>query len=175
MFYELLEGAICCWLSSEVSQRLLSTVSFILSWSLRHVFEAFEVVLSAVVSLPVLSEHEKTPCERQRDAAQSTTTTSIFSLWFQPTAPYIPQCDAHGSFESTQCHSAIGQCWCADADGREIPNTRTGAANAPLCEFNHPGGRKWNCSRTGVDVVVPHRYQSGCDSASRWPDTAARR
>uniref|UniRef100_A0A665T9Z3 Nidogen 1b n=1 Tax=Echeneis naucrates TaxID=173247 RepID=A0A665T9Z3_ECHNA len=65
---------------------------------------------------------EKTPCERLRESAQ--TSASLF----------VPQCDEHGAFEPTQCHTSIGQCWCVDANGQEVPNTRTGPGNAPLCE-----------------------------------------
>uniref|UniRef100_A0A665T7A2 Nidogen 1b n=1 Tax=Echeneis naucrates TaxID=173247 RepID=A0A665T7A2_ECHNA len=70
---------------------------------------------------PASSAREKTPCERLRESAQ--TSASLF----------VPQCDEHGAFEPTQCHTSIGQCWCVDANGQEVPNTRTGPGNAPLC------------------------------------------
>uniref|UniRef100_A0A665SYU1 Nidogen 1b n=1 Tax=Echeneis naucrates TaxID=173247 RepID=A0A665SYU1_ECHNA len=63
---------------------------------------------------PASSAREKTPCERLRESAQ--TSASLF----------VPQCDEHGAFEPTQCHTSIGQCWCVDANGQEVPNTRTG-------------------------------------------------
>uniref|UniRef100_A0A665TJ01 Nidogen 1b n=1 Tax=Echeneis naucrates TaxID=173247 RepID=A0A665TJ01_ECHNA len=69
----------------------------------------------------VCRAREKTPCERLRESAQ--TSASLF----------VPQCDEHGAFEPTQCHTSIGQCWCVDANGQEVPNTRTGPGNAPLC------------------------------------------
>uniref|UniRef100_A0AAQ6AE78 Nidogen 1b n=1 Tax=Amphiprion ocellaris TaxID=80972 RepID=A0AAQ6AE78_AMPOC len=47
---------------------------------------------------------------------------------------YVPQCDEHGAYKPTQCHQSIGQCWCVDANGQEIPNTRTGPGSTPLCE-----------------------------------------
>ncbi|KAK1886793.1 Nidogen-1 [Dissostichus eleginoides] len=42
-------------------------------------------------------------------------------------------CDLHGAYEPKQCHGSIGQCWCVDASGQEIPNTRTGPGNTALC------------------------------------------
>lgn len=76
------------------------------------------------------SEPEQTRCERHRDAA-------LASPAFRPrpaAAPYVPQCDEHGAYEPTQCHVSIGQCWCVDASGQEVPNTRTGPGHTPLCE-----------------------------------------
>ncbi|XP_058496707.1 nidogen-1-like [Solea solea] len=87
---------------------------------------------------PMSTEREKTLCERQRDSASASASasTSRFFSFFRPQpaiSQYIPQCDEHGSFESTQCHSSIQQCWCVDANGQEIPNTRTGPGSTPLC------------------------------------------
>ncbi|KAM8772103.1 nidogen-1-like [Acanthopagrus schlegelii] len=82
------------------------------------------------------TEREKTPCERHRESAQSSTSNSGFLSFFRPrpaVGQYVPQCDEHGSYEPTQCHTSIGQCWCVDASGQEIPNTRTGPGNTPLC------------------------------------------
>uniref|UniRef100_H3CGM1 Nidogen 1 n=1 Tax=Tetraodon nigroviridis TaxID=99883 RepID=H3CGM1_TETNG len=62
-------------------------------------------------------ERQKSACERHRAVL----------------GQYVPRCDAHGAYESTQCHASIGQCWCVDATGREIPNTRTGPGSTPLC------------------------------------------
>ncbi|XP_063738884.1 LOW QUALITY PROTEIN: nidogen-1-like [Eleginops maclovinus] len=88
---------------------------------------------------PISTEREKTVCERHRESAQSSSSSSsgsgIFSF-FRPrpsVGQYVPQCDRHGAYEATQCHSSIGQCWCVDADGQEIPNTRTGPGNTALC------------------------------------------
>nr|XP_033480923.1 nidogen-1-like [Epinephelus lanceolatus] len=84
----------------------------------------------------IASEHEKTLCERHRESAQTSTSgSSLFSL-FRPRpaiGQYVPQCDRHGAYEPTQCHTSIGQCWCVDANGQEIPNTRTGPGSTPLC------------------------------------------
>ncbi|XP_042243705.1 nidogen-1-like [Thunnus thynnus] len=85
---------------------------------------------------PTSSEREKTQCERDRESAQTPSTGSIFlSIFRQRPAvgQYVPQCDEHGAYEPTQCHTSIQQCWCVDASGQEIPNTRTGPGNTPLC------------------------------------------
>ncbi len=83
----------------------------------------------------VVSEREKTQCERHRESTQAST-SGIFSF-FRPrpaVGQYVPQCDEHGAYEPTQCHTSIAQCWCVDANGQEIPNTRTGPGSTPLCE-----------------------------------------
>ncbi|KAF3688158.1 Nidogen-1 [Channa argus] len=86
---------------------------------------------------PTATEREKTQCERHRDGAQATATSSSGSFSsFRPrpaVGHYVPQCDERGAYEPTQCHASIGQCWCVDAIGQEIPNTRTGPGNTPLC------------------------------------------
>uniref|UniRef100_A0A8C2Z7R9 Nidogen 1 n=1 Tax=Cyclopterus lumpus TaxID=8103 RepID=A0A8C2Z7R9_CYCLU len=84
---------------------------------------------------PASSEREKTPCERHRESAQSAATGAGISSFFRPRPAaglYAPQCDQRGAYESTQCHASIEQCWCVDANGREIPNTRTGPGSTPL-------------------------------------------
>nr|XP_015838869.1 PREDICTED: testican-2 isoform X1 [Tribolium castaneum] len=45
---------------------------------------------------------------------------------------YVPDCDNQGYYRPTQCHSAIGMCWCVDKHGVEFANTRTHAK--PNCE-----------------------------------------
>ncbi|XP_035515566.1 nidogen-1-like [Morone saxatilis] len=87
---------------------------------------------------PTSSEREKTQCERHRESAQTATATSGsgFFSFFRPrpaVSQYVPQCNEHGAYEPTQCHTSIGQCWCVDANGQEIPNTRTGPGSTPLC------------------------------------------
>ncbi|XP_077935755.1 nidogen-1-like isoform X2 [Gasterosteus aculeatus] len=83
---------------------------------------------------PASSEREATACERHRESARAA--APGFPSTFRPrpaVGHYVPQCDQRGAYESTQCHAAIGQCWCADAAGREIPNTRMGPGSAHLC------------------------------------------
>ncbi|CAG5946420.1 unnamed protein product [Menidia menidia] len=86
---------------------------------------------------PESSEPEMTPCELHRQRAQAAIPTSsgFFSFFLPRPAvePYVPQCDAHGAYEPTQCQRSIGQCWCVDASGQEIPNTRTGPGTTHLC------------------------------------------
>lgn len=41
------------------------------------------------------------------------------------TGVYIPECDTEGYYHPTQCHSAVGMCWCVDKHGVEVPNSRT--------------------------------------------------
>uniref|UniRef100_A0A674E3F1 Nidogen 1 n=1 Tax=Salmo trutta TaxID=8032 RepID=A0A674E3F1_SALTR len=80
-------------------------------------------------------EHEKTQCERDRESIQVSSNTGSFSF-FRPrpaVSQYVPTCNQHGAYEPTQCHGSIGQCWCVDGNGQEIPNTRTGPGQRPLC------------------------------------------
>lgn len=111
-----------------------------------------------------LAEPEKTPCERHRESAQAATTTGsgIFSF-FRPrpaVGQYIPQCDEHGAYKSTQCHTPIGQCWCVDASGQEIPNTRTGQGSTPLCESHDRSPLQLTfCS------ILPHVNNKLCSPA----------
>lgn len=44
---------------------------------------------------------------------------------------YVPDCDVQGYYRPTQCHSAIGMCWCVDKHGVEFANTRT--HGKPMC------------------------------------------
>uniref|UniRef100_A0A3Q0SFY4 Nidogen 1 n=1 Tax=Amphilophus citrinellus TaxID=61819 RepID=A0A3Q0SFY4_AMPCI len=82
------------------------------------------------------SPREKTQCQQQRESAIASAGSGIFSS-FRPrpvVGQYIPQCDEHGAYKPTQCHQSIEQCWCVDANGHEIPNTRTGPhSSPPLC------------------------------------------
>uniref|UniRef100_A0A7N6AK96 Nidogen 1b n=1 Tax=Anabas testudineus TaxID=64144 RepID=A0A7N6AK96_ANATE len=83
-------------------------------------------------------EREKTQCERHRESIQAAASSATGLTSFRPRPAvgyYVPQCDEHGAYEPTQCHTSIGQCWCVDANGQEIPNTRTGPGNTPLCEL----------------------------------------
>lgn len=97
------------------------------------------LLLTESHSLPcsLFPERQKSQCERHRESAQAAAPTSGLLAFLRPRpvlGQYVPQCDAHGAYESTQCHASISQCWCVDANGREIPNTRSGPGSAPLCE-----------------------------------------
>ncbi|KAG9344326.1 hypothetical protein JZ751_010995 [Albula glossodonta] len=79
------------------------------------------------------SEREKTQCERHRESILS---SSVFGPRGPRPIPgqYVPTCDALGAYEPTQCHGSIGQCWCVDRNGEEIPGTRTGPGSSrPMC------------------------------------------
>lgn len=80
-------------------------------------------------------ERQKTKCEIHRD-----------SLHFGPRGPrppvgqYIPTCDQNGAYTPMQCHHSIGECWCVEKSGLEIPGTRTEPGSRPTC-YDHDGQR----------------------------------
>ncbi|KAG7253044.1 hypothetical protein CRUP_021743, partial [Coryphaenoides rupestris] len=79
-------------------------------------------------------EREPSSCERHRDSAAAGASGG-FLAFFRPRPPagqYVPQCEEGGAYRPTQCHPAAGQCWCVDAQGQEVPNTRT-TDTPPLC------------------------------------------
>ncbi|XP_034043534.1 nidogen-1-like [Thalassophryne amazonica] len=84
---------------------------------------------------PVSSDRELSQCERDRENAQAAASGS-FQHPHPAVGHHIPQCDEHGAYEPMQCHAHIRQCWCVDANGREIPNTLTGPGSTALC-INH--------------------------------------
>uniref|UniRef100_A0A673CIU0 Nidogen 1a n=1 Tax=Sphaeramia orbicularis TaxID=375764 RepID=A0A673CIU0_9TELE len=86
------------------------------------------------------SEKTKTQCEAHRDRLLGTTEISIRGPRppYPPVGQYIPTCDENGAYEPTQCHGSIGQCWCVDPNGREIPGTRSGPGTRPMC-IDHGG------------------------------------
>ncbi|XP_004697442.1 thyroglobulin [Echinops telfairi] len=48
--------------------------------------------------------------------------------------PYVPQCDASGNWEPTQCYDRTGHCWCVDGKGEYIPaSLATRPAQVPQC------------------------------------------
>ncbi|EAT34420.1 AAEL013333-PA, partial [Aedes aegypti] len=48
---------------------------------------------------------------------------------------YAPDCDSQGFYKPTQCHQAVGVCWCVDEHGVEFANTRT--RGKPNCGINY--------------------------------------
>ncbi|XP_043107714.1 LOW QUALITY PROTEIN: nidogen-1-like [Puntigrus tetrazona] len=86
---------------------------------------------------PGSAEGEQTECERHRAAAQSPSSSSGGFFFFRPrpaVGQYVPSCDAYGAYEPLQCHASIGQCWCVDSAGLEVPGSRTGPGGAaPMC------------------------------------------
>ncbi|KAJ8392450.1 hypothetical protein AAFF_G00075750 [Aldrovandia affinis] len=80
------------------------------------------------------AEREKTQCERQRESALAS--SSGFGAPRRPRpipGLYVPACDAQGRYEPMQCHGSVGQCWCVDRVGKEVPGTRTGHGSRPMC------------------------------------------
>uniref|UniRef100_A0A4W3IYG7 Nidogen 2 n=1 Tax=Callorhinchus milii TaxID=7868 RepID=A0A4W3IYG7_CALMI len=71
---------------------------------------------------PVTPDHEMTACEHQRERLQAEYSSRGDRPHF---TIHIPQCDEHGNFRPLQCHGSIGQCWCVNERGQEIPGSRT--------------------------------------------------
>uniref|UniRef100_A0A3Q4GVY4 Nidogen 1b n=1 Tax=Neolamprologus brichardi TaxID=32507 RepID=A0A3Q4GVY4_NEOBR len=103
---------------------------------------------------PTFSEREKTQCEQQRESAVADSDVP-FSFRPRPVGRYVPRCDEHGAYEPTQCHQSIGQCWCVDANGQEIANTRTGPHSSPPLFTPAPIGPT---PRPDVQPIAPGAY-----------------
>uniref|UniRef100_A0A8B9TUN5 Nidogen 1 n=1 Tax=Anas platyrhynchos TaxID=8839 RepID=A0A8B9TUN5_ANAPL len=74
---------------------------------------------------------EKTRCQHEQEVALASG-----GAYFQRemrVAQFVPQCDEHGNYLPTQCHSSTGYCWCVDRDGNEIDGTRSGPGVQPPC------------------------------------------
>uniref|UniRef100_A0A3B3QPV1 Thyroglobulin type-1 domain-containing protein n=1 Tax=Paramormyrops kingsleyae TaxID=1676925 RepID=A0A3B3QPV1_9TELE len=73
----------------------------------------------------------KTRCEHHRD--------SLLGL-LGPRGPrptlgqFVPECDDAGNYRQIQCHASIGQCWCVNRNGEEIPGTRVESGSRPNCK-----------------------------------------
>uniref|UniRef100_A0A8B9IWH3 Nidogen 1 n=1 Tax=Amazona collaria TaxID=241587 RepID=A0A8B9IWH3_9PSIT len=76
-------------------------------------------------------EVEKTKCQHEREVALGSGGT--FFPREMGVRHIIPQCDEHGNYLPTQCHSSSGYCWCVDRDGNEIDGTRSGPGVRPPC------------------------------------------
>ncbi|XP_052276093.1 SPARC-related modular calcium-binding protein 1-like isoform X4 [Dreissena polymorpha] len=46
---------------------------------------------------------------------------------------FVPECNADGTFNEVQCHSASGFCWCVYQDGKPFPRTSTNSGT-PNCK-----------------------------------------
>ncbi|ELK11652.1 Thyroglobulin [Pteropus alecto] len=102
------------------------------------------------LALPPLSPSQETISEKfltrsdyaMRLAAQS---TLDFYLRRRPgyssraaallrSGPYVPQCDAFGSWEPVQCHARTGHCWCVDGEGEYLSASLTARSpQTPPC------------------------------------------
>uniref|UniRef100_A0A663N0X7 Nidogen 1 n=1 Tax=Athene cunicularia TaxID=194338 RepID=A0A663N0X7_ATHCN len=79
----------------------------------------------------VCYEVEKTKCQHEREVALGSG-GAFFSREIR-IGHFIPQCDEHGNYLPTQCHSSTEYCWCVDRDGNEIDGTRSGPGVQPPC------------------------------------------
>ena len=79
---------------------------------------------------------EKTRCQHEREHILGTAD----SPRPQPPGLFVPECDEHGQYVPTQCHSGTGYCWCVDRDGREVQGTRTRSGMRPPCKSESRAG-----------------------------------
>nr|XP_016815375.3 thyroglobulin isoform X3 [Pan troglodytes] len=87
--------------------------------------------------------------------------------------PYVPQCDAFGSWEPVQCHAGTGHCWCVDEKGGFIPASLTARSlqipQCPTtCEKSRTSGllSSWKQARSQEnpsprDLFVPACLETG--------------
>ncbi len=83
------------------------------------------------------ADGEQTACERHREAAQASSSSSRGYFFYRPrpaVGQYVPSCDAYGAYEPLQCHASVGQCWCVDSSGQEIPGSRAEPGSRPMCK-----------------------------------------
>ncbi|XP_054638043.1 thyroglobulin isoform X2 [Dunckerocampus dactyliophorus] len=148
--------------------RLLS-VLFIL------VFFFFSETLPAKPSGYQLDSHALTPCQALRGGAN------------------VPQCTQDGGFRPVQCSGQDQTCWCVDADGQEVPGTRTNGS-IPQCatacqlqstlrcspsghflpvQCDSSRGQCWCVDRDGMELYgtrqrgTPHRCPGSCEVRAR--------
>ncbi|XP_034300784.2 uncharacterized protein [Magallana gigas] len=84
------------------------------------------------------SPEEKTPCQRELEAA----TIQVLSQVDSCNPVFIPRCDSNGNFHRTQCYDHNGMCFCVFPNGTKIPGTE---------ERGNP-----DCSRATKSGVCPH-------------------
>nr|XP_054102612.1 thyroglobulin isoform X1 [Callithrix jacchus] len=87
--------------------------------------------------------------------------------------PYMPQCDAFGSWEPMQCYAGTGHCWCVDEKGEFIPASLTARSlqipQCPTtCEKSRSSGllSSWKQARsqgnpTPKDLFIPACLETG--------------
>eukprot|EP00794_Sanderia_malayensis_P014103 gene14103-15576_t len=68
---------------------------------------------------------KKTKCELAYEHAHTKAFLINKRYPTMPLGAYVPQCGEDGAYKDKQCHSSTGFCWCVDADGNEVNNTRT--------------------------------------------------
>ncbi|KAM6968073.1 thyroglobulin-like [Aplochiton taeniatus] len=99
----------------------------------------------------------QTPCQLQRQR-----------LLMGGEGSVVPRCQASGEFESVQCDSSQGQCWCVDMDGMELYGTRQNKRPSECpnsCEVRarqliHAGGERSppQCSDNGSFLPVQCKF-----------------
>ncbi|XP_004580794.2 thyroglobulin [Ochotona princeps] len=83
--------------------------------------------------------------------------------------PYVPQCNAFGSWEPVQCHAATGHCWCVDGRGETIPASLTVHSTQALqcpttCERSRANGllSSWKQAATQVNPSPEDLFTPTC-------------
>lgn len=132
-------GQVCVWCVCDgLEQRVVTH-----QMSQKHTPEMFpteqRVFVMCCVNLLCyfVSDGEKTACERHRESALAVSSSSGVFNFFRPrpaVGQYVPTCDSYGAYEPTQCHAGVGQCWCVDDSGAEIPGSRTTPGSRPMCK-----------------------------------------
>nr|XP_019579661.1 PREDICTED: thyroglobulin [Rhinolophus sinicus] len=87
--------------------------------------------------------------------------------------PYVPQCDAFGSWEPVQCHARTGHCWCVDGMGDYVPASLTarspqGPQCPTTCEKSRASGLLSSWKQAGAqgnpspkDLFIPTCLETG--------------
>ncbi|XP_050978826.1 nidogen-1 [Labeo rohita] len=102
------------------------------------------------------SDREQTACERHRESALGSS-GGYFSFRPRPAVgQHVPTCDAYGAYEPTQCHASVGQCWCVDSSGQEIPGSRAEPGSRPMCiDHNVAPPLTGPTPRTDISPLTP--------------------
>ncbi|XP_032109825.1 thyroglobulin isoform X1 [Sapajus apella] len=83
--------------------------------------------------------------------------------------PYVPQCDAFGSWEPVQCYAGTGHCWCVDEKGEFVPASLTARSlqipQCPTtCEKSRSSGllSSWKQARSQGDPSPKDLFIPAC-------------
>ena len=72
---------------------------------------------------------------------------------------HVPECDKNGMYRSYQCMESV--CWCVDATGTELPNTKMAVVSGqtPVCrKYTQRSGHD---TQVFVDLVLNAAYNIG--------------
>ena len=75
-------------------------------------------VFTNLLTLSTCLSTAGTKCEQLHDEAVAKRDKGLSGV-------YVPNCQSDGRFDSRQCDGFTVHCWCVDADGSEMPGTRT--------------------------------------------------